>query len=85
MFLSNFIMAVILALLYLVFFYNLSKGAKIISKEKYHYVIIIEVTKTILWGLFLCTLLTLLHVTEFHFSDIFLCISFIILYRIIGG
>ena len=87
MFLRNLVMAIILALLYLVFFYTLSTAAKTILKDSYKYKLFIamEITKTVFWGLCLCTILTLFHLTNFTFSDIFLCISFIILYRIIGG
>lgn len=87
MFLRNFVMAIILALLYLVFFYTLSTAAKTILKDSYKYKLFLamEIIKTVFWGLCLCTLLTLLHLTNFTLSDIFLCISFIILYRIIGG
>ena len=87
MFLRNLVMAIILALLYLVFFYTLSTAAKTILKDSYKYKLFItmEITKTVFWGLCLCTILTLLHLTNFTLSDIFLCISFIILYRIIGG
>lgn len=84
MFLRNIAMAIILALFYCCYLGSLANAAKkVTSPEKQGGVIMIQIIKVIFYGVTLNTLLTLLGVTSFCFTDIFISTSLIILLQII--
>lgn len=78
MFLRELIMAIILALFFLSFLYGLSKMAKTLSENRQGIIIATVIVKYIFFGLVLNVLLTLLGLTQFNLSDIFLCICLVI-------
>ena len=78
MFLQNLLMAIILALFFLSFLHGLSKISKTISEKRQGIIAATVIVKYIFFGLVLNVLLTLLGLTEFNFSDIFLCICLVI-------
>lgn len=78
MFLRELIMAIILALFFLSFLYGLSKMAKTLSENRQGIIMATVIVKYIFFGLVLNVLLTLLGLTQFNLSDIFLCICLVI-------
>lgn len=75
---KNFIMAIILALFYLKFFKGVAKATKDLEKINPKAALLFPLIYNILVafnGLVLNVLLTLLHITSFTCSDIFLCIT----------
>lgn len=75
---KNMIMAIVLALFYLKFFKSIAKVTKDLEKTDpiaatlFPFIYIAMVAFN---GIVLNVLLTLLHITSFTFSDIFLCIT----------
>jgi hypothetical protein len=75
---KNLIMAIVLALFYLKFFKGIAKVTKDLEKTNPTAALIFPLIYVIMVafnGLVLNVLLTLLHITSFTFSDIFLCIT----------
>ena len=75
---KNFIMAIILALFYLKFLKGVAKATKDLEKTNPTAALLFPLIYVIMVafnGLVLNVLLTLLHITSFTFSDIFLCIT----------
>lgn len=81
MFIRNLIMAIILALFYLSYFKALADFAKKLIPEKQGLLVTVQIIKTIFFGMALNVLLTLLGITSFNFTDIFICISLVILFQ----
>lgn len=80
---SNFIMAIILALFFLVYLKALADIAKKLTPEKQGLLVTSQIIKHIFYGIVLCVLLTLLGITTFTFSDIFICVCLVILIQTI--
>lgn len=80
---SNFVMAIILALFYLIYLKTLVEIAQKLSPDKQGILVISQIIKHIFCGIVLCVLLTLLGITTFCFSDIFICVSLVILIQTI--
>lgn len=78
---SNFIMAVLIALFYLCYFKSLADAAKALAPDKQGKLIAIMVLKHIFLGVTLNILLVLLGLMHFTFNDIFICVSLIILFQ----
>lgn len=78
MFLRNIVMAIILALFYLSFMKGLAEIGKTLPDERKAYVLGTIVVKYIFFGIVLNVLLTLLGITEFNFTDGFICTSVVI-------
>ena len=78
MFLRELIMAIILALFFLSFLYGLSKMSKTLSENHQGIIMATVIVKYIFFGIVLNVLLTLLGLTQFNLSDIFLCICLVI-------
>lgn len=75
---KNFIMAIVLALFYLKFLKGIAKASKNLEKTNPTAALIYPLIYIVLIafnGLVLNVLLTLLHITSFTCSDIFLCIT----------
>lgn len=79
----NFIMAIVLALFFLAYLKALADNAKKLMPEKQGLLITSQIIKHIFYGIVLCVLLTLLGITAFTFSDIFICVSLVILIQTI--
>ena len=78
MFLRNIVMAIILALFYLSFMKGLAEIGKTLPDERKAYVLGTIVVKYIFFGIVLNVLLTLLGITEFNFTDGFICTTIVI-------
>lgn len=75
---KNIIMAIVLALFYLKFFKGIAKASKNLEKTNPKAALLYPLIYVILVafnGIVLNVLLTLLHITSFTFSDIFLCMT----------
>lgn len=84
MFLRNLIMAIVLALFYLKVFKNIALTVRKLEKENElmaQTYPIVYISLLIFYGLVLNVLLTVAHVTEFKFGDIFLCITAVAFYE----
>lgn len=84
MFLRNAIMAIILAIFFLSFLKSLANIAKQLNPEKQGILVTAEIVKVIFFGSVLDVLLTLLGITSFNFTDIFICVCLVIFYRMLG-
>ena len=80
---SNFIMAIILALFFLIYLKTLAYITKKLIPEKQGILVTSQLIKHIFYGIVLCVLLTLLGITTFTFSDIFICVCLVILIQTI--
>ena len=78
MFLRNLIMAIMLALFYLNFMKGLAEIAKTVPDERKPLVLSTIVAKCIFFGVVLNVLLTLLGITQFNFTDGFICTTIVI-------
>lgn len=78
MFLRNLIMAIILALFYLNFMKGLAEIGKSLPDNRRFLVITTIVVKYIFFGIVLNVLLTLLGLTQFNFTDSFICTAIVI-------
>lgn len=76
-------MAIILAVFFLVYLKTLADIAKKLIPDKQGLLVTSQIIKHIFYGTVLCVLLTLLGITTFTFSDIFICVCLIILIQII--
>lgn len=79
----NFIMEIILALFFLAYLKTLADIAKKLMPEKQGLLITSQIIKHIFYGIVLCVLLTLLGITTFCFSNIFISVSLVILIQTI--
>ena len=78
MLLRNIVMAIILALFYLNFMKGLAEIGKTLPDERKAIVLSTIVTKYIFFGIVLNVLLTLLGITQFNFTDGFICTTIVI-------
>ena len=76
-------MAIILALFFLVYLKALADIAKKLLPDRQGLLVTLQLIKHIFYGMVLCVLLTLLGITTFTFSDIFICVCIIILLQVI--
>lgn len=80
---SNFIMAIILAVFFLVYLKTLADIAKKLIPDRQGLLVTSQIIKHIFYGIVLCVLFTLLGITNFTFSDIFICVCLVILIQTI--
>lgn len=80
---SKYIMAIILAQFFLVYLKTLVDIAKKLMPDKQGIFVAAMIIKHIFYGMVLCVLLTLLGITSFCFSDVFICVCIVILSQVI--
>lgn len=78
MFLRNLIMAIVLALFYLSFMKCLAEIGKTLPDKRRAIVLSTIVIKYIFFGIVLDVILTLLGITQFNFTDGFICTTIVI-------
>lgn len=76
-------MAIILAVFFLIYLKTLADIAKKLIPDRQGLLVTSQIIKHIFYGMVLCVLLTLLGITTFTFSDIFICVCLVILIQTI--